>query len=89
MAVGSGIGCCSADPIDPIIGIVSPGFIPTSKKPKRKDPIPQVVCWPGIPPMGLGSQLKSLKLAVRIKGLGSKNTPPIILKGVIEYVIVN
>ena len=44
---------------------------------KLKDPVPQVVCWPGIPPVGLGSQFESLKVNDWEKGFHSKITEPL------------
>ncbi len=71
MVVGSGICCCCVR-IDPVIAIVCTRIDDNVVREKRKDPVPQVVCWPGMPPVGSGSQFKSLKLNGAKRGSAQK-----------------
>lgn len=76
---GSGTALlCWAAVICPVNGTMLPGSIATSLTLKTKEPLPQVVCWPGIPPVGSCSQFVSLNVKTRGVLLKSIKTPPML-----------
>ena len=75
---GSGTAVCCALVICPVSATVLPGSMETSLTLKTKEPTPQVVCWPGMPPLGSGSQFGSLKVNKSGVLLKSTNTPPML-----------